>query len=455
MLVLKIVLGLIGLGIVVFVHERGHVIAARLCGIDVIAFSIGWGKPLFRKTIRGVEYRIGVFPIGGYCKMRGENEFAEAWENREKVIPQARGTFFGEAPWKRIIVSFAGPFANFIFAAVVFACIWGAGFEMTTLGNRIALVSSVSPGELYPADSAGLETGDYIIEIDGNKIENYHDIQAGIAARADKETSLVVDRDGRKMAFTVTPSLDKSTGAGRIGVYCWVDPVVQRVETGSPAATAGLRSGDVITSVNGAATPYTALINTELAKTAASGAPVKIQYERNGQTLDTELYMKAAEEEGARLGIFWKTVQYRSPRYSFFGSIGKGIDEAWNTLTTSIYSLTLLFKGIDLTNAVSGPIRITYMAGEVAAESFSEGARTGFQQFFNFLSIISIALAVMNLLPLPILDGGLILLFLIEIIGRKPLHPRFVTAFQTVGIVLIGGLMIFAVFGDILFLVKR
>jgi regulator of sigma E protease len=451
MLILKILLGLLGLGIVVFVHELGHFIAARMVGIDVVAFSIGWGNALIKKTIGGVEYRLSMFPIGGYCKMRGENEFAEAWENHAKVIPQVKGTFLGSAPWRRIIVSLAGPFSNILFAVVVFTAIWLAGFEMTTLDNRIVLVSAIDPSSRYPADDAGLKTGDRIVQIDGAKVTNYHEIQSAIAAHAKDTLDMEVERDGSRVSMLINPELDKSTGAGKIGVYFWVDPVIDTVGAGSAAEAAGLRTGDRILLVNGERLPYTVAMPNLLEK--GSGPLAALQYEREGSIYDTAINLDAAAD--GSLGISWLPIRYRSPRYSIAGAVIKGAGEAWNTFYTSLYSLTLLFKGIDLTQAVSGPVRITYMAGDVATESFSQGIWVGFRSFFNFLSLISIALAVMNLLPLPVLDGGLVLLSLIEAVRRRPLHPRFVTAFQTVGVVLICGIMIFTVFGDILFLVKR
>ena len=118
MLIVKILLGILGLGIVVFVHELGHFIAARLVGIHVEAFSIGWGNPILKKKIGDVEYRIGMFPLGGYCKMKGENEFQEAYENKKNAITPETGSFFAVSPWRRIIVSFAGPFFNLLFSAV-------------------------------------------------------------------------------------------------------------------------------------------------------------------------------------------------------------------------------------------------------------------------------------------------------------------------------------------------
>ncbi|MDR1637306.1 MAG: site-2 protease family protein, partial [Treponema sp.] len=187
MFITKILLGLIGLGVVVFVHELGHFLAARLVGIGVEAFSIGWGRPVLKKKFRDVEYRLGVFPLGGYCKMRGENEFQEAWENRRREIPPTPGTFFGASPFRRILVAFGGPFFNILFAVLVLSVIWGAGFEVSTLGNRIVLASGLGvSGEIYPADEAGLETGDRIISINGVDTPYYHDIQENIAVNPEK-----------------------------------------------------------------------------------------------------------------------------------------------------------------------------------------------------------------------------------------------------------------------------
>ena len=172
MLVVKILLGLIGLGVVVFVHELGHFLAARLVGIDVEAFSLGWGKPILKKKIGAVEYRLGMFPIGGYCKMSGDTEFQKAYESKAKAIAPVKGTFYGAAPWRRILVSFAGPAFNLLFAVLVLSVIWGIGFEINTLDNRIVLVSDINPGEQYPADLSGLKTGDRITGINGKLVAN-------------------------------------------------------------------------------------------------------------------------------------------------------------------------------------------------------------------------------------------------------------------------------------------
>ncbi|MDR1031182.1 MAG: site-2 protease family protein [Treponema sp.] len=452
MLIIKILIGLLGLGVVVFVHELGHFLAARLVGIEVEAFSIGWGNPILKKKIGAVEYRIGMFPLGGYCKMRGENEFQEAYEQRQQAIAPVKGTFFGVSPWRRILVSFAGPFFNLIFAVLALSVIWGAGFEVNTLENRIVLASSISPEEQYPADEANLKTGDRIIQINDQPVVTYQDIQEIIAVNPDKDLSIKVDREGTVLPLSVRPQLDKRTGAGKIGVYFWADPVVASVSPGSPAAIGGIQKGDRILQINGTDLPYTVAL---LPIIRTQPPILSVRFEREGQVKDTELILSYTDDGGTELGINYQVVNYHTPQLSPLGALVKGTEETWKTFVISIRSLALLFKGIDLTQAVSGPVRITYMMGNVATEGFGESVGTGFRSMASFLSLISIALCVMNLLPLPILDGGMMMLFMIEWIKRKPLNPRAIYVFQTVGVVLIVGLMAFAVFGDILYLVHR
>ena len=448
----RILLGFIGLGIVVFVHELGHFLAARLAGITVEAFSIGWGKPILKKKIGGVEYRLGLFPVGGYCKMKGDSDFEEAYKNNKEGISAEKGSYYAASPFGRIIACFGGPLFNFLFAVLVLSVIWGIGFEVNTLDNRIILASEINPGTFNPADEAGLKTGDRIVSISGKKTETYNDIQEIIALNPGEELPVQIERNGRTLDLQVTPLMEKSTGVGRIGVYFWTDPIVDRVAEGSPAQIAGLRSGDRLLTVNGSSLPHTMALYQIL---EARPSVLNIEYMRDGLALTAALLPIYTESGAADLGLSWKAISYHTPRLSPPGALARGVIETWKTFTISVKSLSFLFKGIDLTQAVSGPVRITYMLGDVATEGFSQGFGTGISSMASFLSLISIALCIMNLLPLPILDGGMILLFLVEGLRRKPLHPRFVSIFQTVGVVLIAGLMIFAVFGDILYLSRR
>jgi regulator of sigma E protease len=449
--ILKIILGLFGLGIVVFVHELGHFIAARLVGIDVEAFSIGWGKPILKKKIGTVEYRLGMFPLGGYCKMKGENEFKEAWEQNQNSAELEKGTYLSASPLKRIFVHFMGPFFNVLFAVLVMSIIWGIGFQTVTSENRIVLLSEITPGT-NPADIAGLESGDRIIEINGKKISNYLDIQENIVVNAEKNLPIKVERDGTVLALTVRPSLEKSTGRGIIGIYNWTDPIIGGVSEGSPAALAGLEKGDRIISINGSDFSYTVKLIPIMEEMPDA---LNLEYERNGRIMQTQIPVIYTDDAANDFGFYWEPVIIRHPTLNPISALVKGTAETIETFVVSVKSLSLLFRGVDLTQAVSGPIRITYMVGEVATEGFGQSIGTGISSMASFLSLISIALCIMNLLPLPILDGGMMILHAVEGIRRKPLNPRAINAFQTVGVVLIFGLMIFAIFGDILFLAQR
>ena len=454
-ILLNIIIGLFGLGIVVFFHELGHFLAARFVKINVEAFSIGWGPPFLKKKIGGVEYRLGVFPVGGYCKMQGETN---AWEKTpekdksEMKVYAEDGSYMEASPWKRIVVAAGGPFFNFILAIIIFAFIWGIGFEIYTVGNKIILASDVIQDASFPADAAGMQTGDRIIKINGTDINYYHELQELISLNAEKPLLITVERDGRELPINITPAIDRSTGAGRIGIYSWIDPKIDTVTEGSPAFMAGLRSGDIIVSANGIS-----VRNTEDFKAVRNFSSeyftdnFKIEYERYGLRHEAEI--SSADIEG-ELGFTWEIISYRTGNLSIPRAIVTGIKESYKTLVVSITSLRLLFMGIDLTQAVSGPVRITYMIGDIATQGFEQGAGTGFRSIANFIALISVALCVMNLLPLPILDGGMIILFFIEMIRRKPIPTKAISVFNACGMAIILGLMLFALFGDIMFFVR-
>jgi len=446
MIILKILLGLFGLGIVVFFHELGHFLAARLVKIDVEAFSIGWGNPILKKKIGSVEYRIGMFPVGGYCKMKGETDYNEAWENTNKGIKPEEGSYLAASPAARILVAIGGPLFNLLFAIILLCFLWGFGFEMQTLDNKIILASEIS-GDTFPADRAGLETGDRIININGKKVNYYHEVQENIAVNPERSLPITVERDGKIIDLQVTPALDKSSGAGKIGVYFWTDSVVENVAEGSPAQKAGLLPGDIIKTANN-----TPIRNTVDLMKVLEQKPDRLDLEidRGGSAQKAVMNINPASD----IGVSWKVITYRTPNLSIPAAVAKGFKEGYKNLSVSVKSLRLLFKGIDLTKAVSGPVRITYMMGDIATQGFGHSIGTGLRYFIDFIAIISIALCVMNMLPLPILDGGMIILFLVELIRKKPAHPKAISILQACGTVIIFSLMVLALFGDVLFFIK-
>ena len=451
-MILKIILGLLALSVVVFIHELGHFIAARLSGIEVEAFSLGWGKAIFKKKIGKTEYRISMLPLGGYCKMKGEHALVEALESKEKSIPLEEGAFYSASPIKRIAVALAGPFANFIFAGLVLATIYLIGYEEQTFENRIILASDYDvSGKIWAADQAGLESGDRIISIDDKITENYNQIATILGTSAGKELIMQVERNSKYYNLSLIPELDKDSGAGKAGIYPWINPVIGSVETGSRAESAGLKTGDIISKINN--------INVEnsidISRIMQSQPELlSISLRRNGSEIQAEIPTDFSDEN-FRLGITYEAVIYTTPDFNIFQAIGKGYGEAVNTVILSARGLKLLFSGINLNKAVSGPIRITYFAGEIAANGFEQGLGAGFLSFFQFVSFISIALFFMNLLPIPALDGGQIVLFIFEIVKKSPLSPVSVYRYQMVGTFLILILVLLTTTSDILFLAGK
>lgn len=452
-MLINIIIGLFGLGIVVFFHEAGHFLAAKAFGITVHTFSIGWGKKLYSFKRGETEYCISMLPLGGYCQLKGEEVLKQAIEKNSDHIDSEPGSLYSVSPWKRILVFFAGPFMNLLFSIVVLSIIWYAGFTYFSPGSRIILASEyVSENETFPADMAGLKTGDKILKLGNKEIVNYQEIRESIALNPEKEINVTADRNGNIVHLTVRPDINRSTGGGRIGIYPWIDPVVSKVIPGSPADIAGLKQGDKIVEFAGAPVTNQMDIYTLL---ETHPEKVALTYLRDNASYNVNLFLDYDETGKTDPGFIFDIMKFSTPDYTFPGAVKKGIKESFTTLFVSIKGLKTLFMGVDINKAVSGPIRITYMVGEVATQAFSESIKQGFINFFQFLSLISIALFFMNLLPIPALDGGQIVFAAGEIIMRKNFRPKVIYRYQIVGFVFIFFLLFFSLFNDIIFLIRK
>ncbi len=462
MVVLDILIGLIGLGIVIIVHELGHFAVAKLSGIDVEVFSVGWGRKLFSFAFRGTEYRLSLIPVGGYCKMKGEDLLRRAIENNETHIVHEKGSLFSVTPWKRLLTYFAGPAANFVFSIVVLTIVWLVGFTFQTYDSRIALISDypdMARMKSYPANEAGLQSGDRIISVGGKPVSNFQDLENDIAPNPGKSVVLVVQRGDTVVSVEVTPRLDTSTGAGVIGVSQWVDPVIDSVAKGSSAARAGLAKGDRIVKAGGRAIrnslDFLTLVESDAAKPSGllEGA-LPITYLRDGVEHETTMRLDraAGSEDG---GVAFPMLTVHSERVGLAAAIGKGVGETANTLALTVKGIGLLFRGVSFVGAVSGPIHITYYVGEIAQAGFKFGVGEGLANLFRFLCVLSVALFFMNLLPIPAMDGGLILLALIELVTGRATRPQIFYRYQVVGFALMFGLIILTTFSDVSFLINK
>ncbi len=463
-MILTILLGIIGLGVMIFIHELGHFVAAKINGVGVEVLALGWGPRLAGFTHKGTTYQLSWLPIGGYCKMKGELVPGIAGGGRdasgkEQAQVHEPGSFLAASALRRIMIAAFGPLFNLLFALVIFAIIWWAGFTVASSDNRVILATDYSLDSFPtppPAAAAGLRTGDAITAIDGAQVEKFQDILESVSVAAGKRLQLTVRRDSegapQTLALMLTPQLDKETGAGRIGIYAWVDPLVQSVAPGSAAAIAGLRAGDRIVEVDGRAVRNTMDLYQAM---AARPAKLGVTYERAGARETATLVFVYDEKRAGNLGLGFATRLYRSPRLGLGGALAKSVEETWTTIALTVKGFGSLFQGINLRNAVAGPLRITYYIGTAATSGFAMGVGMGLVSFFRFLAFLSVVLFLMNLLPIPAMDGGQIILFIVEIIRGRAVRSMILWRLQLIGFTLLIGLSLFVTFSDILFFMGR
>jgi len=449
MTIFTIFLGLIGLGIVVFVHELGHFLMARLFKVEVEEFSLGWGPKLVGFKRGNTMYRLSAFPIGGYCRMKGEDSYRKAIEQKLTDFPREPGTYFSAHPFKRILISLGGPLFNVLFAFVVFFAVMAGGYSVQTFSNRIILAQEyASEATALPAAKAGLQSGDVISAINGKRITTFSELQEAVALSAGKTLTFTVDRSSGSREISITPEMDTQTGAGRIGIYPWINPVIADVSADGAAYIAGLKAGDQLLSVNGQNVLHTLDLSAYLAEKTPEKINLKIL--RNGSELElivVPLYTAGA----ATLGLRWQTETLTVRSANPAMAVVDGAKETVRTIGSTYRGLFTLFMGVNPLKALSGPARITWIVGQVATDSFESGIQNGLSSSFNFLAILSIGLFIMNLLPIPVLDGGWIVLFLIELIRGKPVQVKTVFRYQIIGLVAILALFMMTTIGDILF----
>ncbi|MCX7025686.1 MAG: RIP metalloprotease RseP [Spirochaetes bacterium] len=449
---LTVLLGLFGLGIVVFVHEFGHFIAAKSLGVAVEAFSIGWGPRLAGFTRGGTDYRISVFPIGGFCAMKGEDSYRRAVERGDAEMPREPGTFYGASIWRRMLISASGPVFNLLFAIIVFSVVYGVGIKYSSPGTRIVLASESAGSERFPADEAGLMTGDLILTIDGTAMANFSKVQEIIAVSPSKPLSMLVRRNAADLTVAVTPRLDRKRGIGMIGVRSWVDPLIESVKPGSAAAFAGIEPGDLFISAAGKPVRHAAELSDLLAN-AGSSLPIVVV--RRGVPIEKRVALLDSRNGAPILGVGFKLDRFVDRESTIGLAVARGFGETVRTISLTLKGFASLFSGVDLVSAVSGPARITYMVGEVASQGFETGVVDGLTSAFNFLALLSIGFFIMNLLPIPALDGGQIVLFAVEGLRRKPLRLRTIMRYQMVGFTFILAIFVMSTLADVLFFTRN
>jgi len=419
------------LGIMIFVHELGHFMAAKWFGVRVLTFSFGFGKRLFGIKRGDTDYRVSLLPFGGYVKMAGE-EPAEA--RREDP-----GEFLGKPRWQRFIVVVMGPVMNVVLALVVLTCLYKFRFQKPAYEEQPARVGGLEPDS--PAARAGLQPGDLIVRVDGISNPKWEDLVPKVLTSADQPLPLEVIRDGHRLNLSITPKAEGSDRVGYIGVAPYEPAIIETVEPNLPAAQAGLKPGDQVVAVNG--DPIYSYPTVRQVLQLGNGKEVDLTIERRGTQFPVRLKPVYSEVPGGklwRIGVDFPN-DFVIQRLPWRQALGASLDfNVRNSLLTIEVLGKILTRRMS-PRTLSGPIRIAEISGAAY--------RSGFGDLLMVVSFISLQLGIFNLLPIPILDGGAILLLFIETIIRRDLSLAFKERFVQVGMAFLLLLAVFVVYNDI------
>jgi regulator of sigma E protease len=392
------------LGFMILIHEFGHYAVAKWLGVRVEQFAIGFGKRLvgFRKG--ETDYRINAIPLGGYVKMSGENPMDQRTDDP--------GEFMNHSRWHRFLIAIAGPTMNILLAVVLLTVVYMVHYEYPIYLDKAAVVQGVRKDS--PAQQAGIQAGDRIIKIDGIENPTWEQVQPKVWLSPNQALDVTIQRGSQVVQKTLTPKAVTSSEVGSVGWFPEEPVVVGRVDPSLPAAKAGIKEDDRIVSLNGKAVPSIESMIEALQQT--KNQPVDLQVERSGQTLDFKLTPVLSQTEDP------KEQRYR------LGFVNKGVTKVSQLPFAQALSLSLeqnkkySFMILELAKkmvqrkismrAISGPIGIAQDAGYAAQQK-------GWTPLMELTAGISLNLGIFNLLPIPILDGGVILFLLIEGLMRR------------------------------------
>lgn len=416
-------------GVLIVLHEAGHFLAARALKAPVDVFSIGVGKRLWGFERGGTDYRISAFPIGGYVRVVGlgpdESDMIGETAEHSQLLPR----------WKRALILVAGPVTNIVAAAAFLGAAYIVGVETPVYLDQAPIVGWVDPSS--PAAAAGLEAGDRILEMDGQQIFNWRDLDTSILTAGGRELEVIVERDGFDRSIAVTPEKITRYRFGYAGIYPPLDATVIELQKGAPAERAGLTSGDRVVSVNGEAVDqFWDLIRII---SPIPGERVVLEVDRAGRLLTLE--MVANDDAGTgKIGI---AVLFPSEvrRLPFGPALVEGVHECRRITRETFRVIGKLVTRKTSMRQVSGPIDIARISGDAA--------RGGLHKLILFMGLISLQLGIFNLLPIPLLDGGHLTIIAFESIIRRDFSLRVKERILEVGFYLLILLFVVVMFNDI------
>jgi len=439
---------LVVLSILVFVHEYGHYIVARWNGVRVDVFSIGFGKELFGFTDKaGTRWKFSLLPLGGYVKMHGDADASSSTVDHVAAVDP--DSFPAKNVFQRMSIIAAGPLANILFAAVALALL----FMIVGRPFTPAMVGNIEEGS--PAASAGLMPFDRVLAVDGSEIESFEEFRTIERENAETELLVTIDRDGQRLDLPMTPALvtrederlDQTFEIGDLGVGPPLTPAdVANVRPDGAAFRAGLEAGDRIVAVDGE--PIQSFEDLQAIVSTSPDVDLLFTVERAGSQLELpitpELVEITDDQTGESRSIGLIGVERPLPPLLRVGPVTAlvdGLQETWRLTTLILGAVWELITGNGNTDDVGGPIRIAQITGELTKD--------GLFPAVMFTVMLSINLGLINLFPIPVLDGGHLVMLFIELVRGKPLNERSQEIAFRFGLALVLSLMVFATLQDL------
>ncbi len=422
------------LGVMVLIHELGHFLAARYFDVRVEAFSIGFGPRLFGFKRGETDYKVCALPLGGFVKMAGENP--------SEPTDDPRG-FLAKPRWQRLIIALMGPLFNIVLAVALPLGLFMVHYERLAFVTEPALVGYVQKGS--PAEIAGILQGDLIVAIDGRETPTWESVTLTEIAGAHLTVDVTVERDGEELVLPVALAADERTGIGSAG---WSERSRVKLAPleGKAAARAGVQAGDTLVAVDGEPVYAPGQVQSLIQK--AAGKPVRLELRRNGETVVCEVTPEFGRAQGMNEDA-WLIGVGLEPDYDRINTRLGFVDAARESIDQNLKNATLIFKFLGglieqrmSPKSLEGPIGIARLSGEAA--------RRGWPELIGLMAAISLNLGIFNLLPIPILDGGVIALLLFESVIRKDISLAVKERIVQVGFVFLMLLFAFVMYNDIM-----
>jgi regulator of sigma E protease len=409
------------------VHELGHFLAARRLGVRVLTFSLGFGPKILKFRRGDTEYCVSAIPLGGYVKMAGETP--------DDARTGSPDEFMSKTKWERFQVLIMGPLMNIVLAVVVMAVVLAQGAEVPVYQDQPPVVGGVESGS--PAEQAGIQRGDLIVDVAGRPVDTWEDLFIAIGTRPDRDVPVTLRRSGQTRSVSVRPVPETRYEIGTIGVIPDINPIVASVIAGEPAERAGLLADDVVLAVNG----ERMVTRTQLVEIISSngGQEIELTIQREGRE---QIVRATPEQRGDRgmLGIY-VTEPTRSFTPGPFEALTLSVERNIEFSGLIFQTLGGLFIGETSPRQLMGPVAIAQLSGE--------SAEAGWIALFSLMASISLNLGLLNLLPIPVLDGGHILIMALEGVARRDFSVAVKEKMLLVGFVLLMTLMVTVIYNDL------